>query len=263
MKLSIVLLTANIFLLLSGIFIFRENRVKKLKYDDISHLLIFGILFLAVSALFFTGVKIDPIISSRFGFDFTRAIYNIEGDIVSAFQTIRIAPLDYYFAFVYMIGFPFMVYFTPVLYIISKDIKSFKFAVIGYAIAIAISLPFLLFFPVHDTWWASQNYGWYEGRTIYFRLQEIWPSIIGIFFKFTTINNCFPSLHSCLSAVMAYTAWIRDYKRYKYVAVLMAVSIPIATLYLGIHWFTDIIAGEAIALISVVLSMRISGLKWK
>ncbi len=263
MKITLLLLTANLFLTIAGIFLFREVRVKKLRYTDLPHLIVFGILFLTVSALFMVEVKIDPIISSRFGLDFTRQIYEIEGDLVAAFQTIRNPLLDYYFAFVYMIGFPFLLYFTPILYMVSKDIKSLKFAVIGYAIAIAISLPFLLFFPVHDTWWSSQNYGWYEGRPVYFRLQEIWPSVISIFFKFTTLNNCFPSLHSCLSAIMAYTAWIRNYKRYKYVALLFAVSIPIATLYLGIHWLTDIVAGEAVALISVVISMKIAGVKWK
>lgn len=62
---------------------------------------------------------------------------------------------------------------------------------------------------------------------------------------------------------MAYTAWIRDYRRYKYVALLFAVSIPIATLYLGIHWLTDVVAGEAIALITILLAMKITGVKWK
>ena len=69
-------------------------------------------------------------------------------------------------------------------------------------------------------------------------------------------------MHSALSALMAYTAWIRDYKRYKYVALVLAISIPIATLYLGIHWLTDVLGGEAVALISVVLAMKITGVKW-
>jgi len=263
MKATLLLLTANLFLTIAGIILFRESRVNKLKYTELPYILVFGILFLAVSALFIVEVKLDPIISSRFGLDFTRKIYELEGDVVAAFQTIRNPLLDYYFAFVYMIGFPFLLYFTPVLYIVSKDVKSLKFAVVAYAIAIAISLPFLLLFPVHDTWWSCQNYAWYDGRTIYFRLEEIWPSVVGIFFKFTTINNCFPSLHSCLSAIMAYTAWIRGYNRYKCVAILFAVSIPIATLYLGIHWLTDIVAGEAVALIAIILSMKMSGVKWK
>ncbi len=262
MKITLLLLTVNLFLAVTGIFLFRESRVKNIKYVDFPQLIAMGILFLTVSILFLVAVKIDPIVDARFGLDFTRKIYNMEGDVVTLFQTIQNPVLDYYFAFVYMIGFPFLIYFTPFLYILSKDVDSLKFAVIGYAIAIAIALPFLLFFPVHDIWWSSQNYGWYEGRPVQFRLQEIWPSVIDVFFKFTTLNNCFPSMHSALSALMAYTAWIRNYRRYKYVALLLAMSIPIATLYLGIHWLTDVIGGEAVALISIVLAMKISGVKW-
>ena len=262
MKVTLLLLTINLFLAITGIFLFRESRVKNIRYVDLPQLIALGILFITVSILFLVSVKIDPIVDARFGLDFTRKIYNMEGDIVALFQTIQSPVLDYYFAFVYMIGFPFLIYFTPILYIISKDVDSLKFAVVGYAIAIAIALPFLLFFPVHDTWWTSQNYGWYEGTEIHFRLEEIWPSVVEVFFKFTTLNNCFPSMHSALSALMAYTAWIRNYRRYKYVALAFAISIPIATLYLGIHWLTDVIGGEAVALISVVLVMKITGVKW-
>lgn len=263
MKAGILLLAANLFLIIIGLFIFKENKIKKFNYADLPFLIIFIIIFLAASALHLIEVKIDPFISSKFGLDFTKTIYKIEGDIVSAFQIIRNPVLDNYFAFIYMIAFPFLLYFTPVLYIISKDIKALKLAVTSYSIAILISLPFLLFFPVHDTWWSSQNYHWYDGNIIDFRLEEIWPSIINIFFKFTTLNNCFPSMHSCLSAIMAYTAWIKDYKRYAYLSTIFAVSIPMATLYLGIHWLTDIIAGEGIALISIIISMKIVGEKWK
>jgi len=262
MKVTLLLLTANLFLAIVGIFLFRESRVKHIKYLDFSQLIALSILFLSVSALLIISIKIDPIVDARFGLDFTRKIYNMEGDVVSLFQTIQNPLLDYYFAFVYMIGFPFLIYFTPALYIISKDVDSLKLAVVGYAIAIAIALPFLLFFPVHDTWWSSQNYGWYEGKESHFRVMEVWPSVVDIFFKFTTLNNCFPSMHSALSALMAYTAWIRNYRRYKYVALVLAISIPVATLYLGIHWLTDVIGGEAVALISVVLAMKITGVKW-
>lgn len=263
MESSVFLIIANLFMVITGIFVFKEKRVKKFELQDLFHLIVFGAIFLAVSAIHIAEVKVDPIITARYNLDFTKTIYKIEGDIVAAFQTIKNPILDYYFVFVYMIAFPFLLYFTPVLYMVSKDLRALKLAVIAYAIGISISLPFLLFFPVHDVWWASQNYHWYDGRVISFRLEEIWPSITLVFFKFTTLNNCFPSLHSCLSAIMAYTAWIKDYKRYKYIAILFAVSVPIATLYLGIHWLSDVIAGEAVALIAIVISMKICREKWK
>ena len=262
MKVWILWITINVTISLIGALIFKEKR-QNLSKEDFPYFLVFLLLFLSIFLLHMTEIKIDPTISSHISFDFTEKIYNLEGNIVATFQSIRNPILDYYFVFVYMIGFPFLLYFTPVLYMISRDIKSLKFAVIAYVLAISISLPFLIFFPVHDAWWASSNYAWYNGKAISFRLKEIWPSGIIIFYKFTTLNNCFPSLHSTLSAVMAYTAIIAKYKRYSYVAILMALSIPIATMYLGIHWLTDVIGGEAIAILSIIIALKITGLKWK
>ncbi len=262
MKITILWITVNVLLSIIGAFIFKEKR-HTISKEDIPYFIIFLMIFFSIFLLQMTEVKIDPMVTSRFAFDFTEKIYNIEGNIVAAFQSIHNVVLDYYFAFVYIIGFPFLLYFTPVLYIISKDIKSLKLAVVAYALVISISLPFLLFFPVHDAWWASSNYAWYSGKAVSFRLYEIWPSSTAIFFKFTTLNNCFPSLHSALSAVMTYTAVVSKYKKYSYLAVLMAISIPIATLYLGIHWLTDVIGGEAIALISIIAALKITGIKWK
>jgi len=243
MKIWILWFAINATISFMGAFVFRERR-HNLTKNDLPYFLIFLLIFFSVFALQMAEVKIDPVVSSSLSLDFTKKIYELEGNIVALFQSIRNPVLDYYFVFVYMIGFPFLLYFTPLLYVISRDINSLKLVVAAYAIVISIAMPFLLFFPVHDVWWASSNYEWYTGKAVSFRLQEIWPSILPIFYKFTTLNNCFPSLHSALSATMAYVAWISKYKRYAYVAITMAISIPIATLYLGIHWLTDVIVGE-------------------
>ena len=262
MKIWIMWLGINVIISFIGTFIFKERR-QNLNKEDLPYFLIFLLIFASVFLLNMAEVKIDPLVTASLSLDFTQKIYHLEGNVVALFQSIRNPILDYYFVFVYMIGFPFLLYFTPSLYIMSRDIDSLKLVVIAYAIAISISLPFLLFFPVHDAWWASTNYQWFKGRIIAFRLKQIWPSSLPIFYKFSTLNNCFPSLHSALSAVMAYTAVIAKYKRYSYAAIIMAVSIPIATLYLGIHWLTDVIGGEAIALLSIVMALKLTGLKWK
>ncbi len=257
MRASLLLITGNLVLSLLGmLFLTKYRNSKKLKNIEISHYFLLGMLFLIISAVHMLEVKIDPIVTSKYSLDFTRVIYNLEGDIVGVFQSWTHPLLDYYLVFVYMIGFTFIVYFTPIVFIISKDLKGLKMAVVAYAIIVAIALPFYLFFPVSDTWWASQNYSWYTGNAIAFRLPQIWPSVTDHFFRFTTINNCFPSLHCCLSMTMAGIAWLRRYKRLAIVATLIALSIPIATLYLGIHWFTDIIAGEILALTAICISYK-------
>lgn len=262
---NISLIVINISLVIVGIFLFKENRNTKMNRHYLMQLIIFGCLFLITSLLNMAEVRIDSLISSKIGRDFSILIYNIEKDAVAFFQKITNPILDYYFTFIYMIGFPFIIYFTPLLYILSKDIKTLKIAVFSYAMGLIISLPFMLFFPVYDAWWCSINTSWYDGKMIYFRLEEIWPSVITVFFKYTTIDNCFPSLHAALSAIMAYTAWIGNYRRYKYVATLIAVSIPIASWYLGIHWILDAVAGEIVALISIFIALNVfkKEIKWR
>jgi len=259
MRASLLLITGNLALSLLGILFLTEYRnPRRVKNVEIPSYFLLGMLFLIVSAIHMLEVKIDPIVTSKYSLDFTRFIYNLEGNIVGTFQSWTNPFLDYYLVFVYMIGFPFLVYFTPAFFILSKDLKGLKMAVVAYAIIVSVALPFYLFFPVNDAWWASQNYPWYTGKAIIFRLPQIWPGITNQFFRFTTINNCFPSLHSCLSMAMAGIIWLRGYKRFAIVATFIAISIPIATLYLGIHWFTDVIAGEFLALAAILISYKIT-----
>ncbi|MEA2054954.1 MAG: phosphatase PAP2 family protein [Candidatus Thermoplasmatota archaeon] len=260
MRAIFLLVAGNLMLSLVGMLYFRENRTpNKLKNFELTNYFFFGILFILISLIHITETKIDPVVTSKFSLDFTRTIYCLEGDIVGFFQSWSNPLLDYYMVFIYMFGFTFLLYFTPVLYIFSKDLKALKLAITIYGIIIAVAIPFYLFFPVNDVWWASQNYSWYQGRAVAFRLQQIWPGVTDNFFAFTTLNNCFPSLHCSISMAMAATAWIRNYKKFAVAASIIAMSIPLATLYLGIHWFTDVVAGELLALAAVLLAVRIVG----
>ena len=260
MKTTLILVAGNLVLSILGLALFRENRMNhKLRDFEILNFIFFGMLFLLISLLHITEIKIDPVMTSKFSLDFTRLIYNMEGNIVAFFQSWTNPFLDYYMVFMYIFGFSFLVYFTPALYIFSKDLKALKLAIIIYGIIVAVAIPFYLFFPVNDVWWASQNYPWYNGKAVAFRLEEIWPGITNSFFSFTTLNNCFPSLHCSISMAMAATAWIMGYKRFKIAATVIALSIPVATLYLGIHWFTDVVGGELLALAAVIISVKIVG----
>ena len=200
-------------------------------------------------------VEIDPFITSYFNLDFTHVIYSIEGSTVSIFQGWSNPVLDYYFVFIYIFGYSFLIYFTPVHYFLSRDFSALWLTVITYATMTLLVLPFLLFFPVHDTWWASQNYEWYHGDAIIFQLKTIWPDIVNPFFTFTTLNNCFPSLHCGISTIVAVIAWMRHHHRYALISTVFAISIPFATLYLGIHWLTDIVFGEFFAVLSLIIGL--------
>jgi len=53
-----------------------------------------------------------------------------------------------------------------------------------------------------------------------------------------TSTNVFPSLHTSLSATVAAFAWQTrsEFPKWLPVAVVLAASVAISTMYLGIHW---------------------------
>jgi membrane-associated phospholipid phosphatase len=53
---------------------------------------------------------------------------------------------------------------------------------------------------------------------------------------------------------MATTAWIKKYEKYAIVATIFAISIPLATLYFGVHWLMDILFGEIFAIAAVAIA---------
>jgi len=78
-----------------------------------------------------------------------------------------------------------------------------------------------------------------------------------------TSTNVFPSLHTSLSATVAAFAWQTrsEFPKWLPVAVVLAASVAISTMYLGIHWGIDVTAGLLLAALCVTLSHRLVG-RW-
>ncbi len=72
-------------------------------------------------------------------------------------------------------------------------------------------------------------------------------------------TNVFPSLHTSLSATVATFAAITRsaFPKWFPVAIVLAASVAISTMFLGIHWGIDVIAGMLLAALSVILSDRL------
>ena len=108
MKTTLILVAGNLVLSILGLALFRENRMNhKLRDFEILNFIFFGMLFLLISLLHITEIKIDPVMTSKFSLDFTRLIYNMEGNIVAFFQSWTNPFLDYYMVFMYIFGFSF------------------------------------------------------------------------------------------------------------------------------------------------------------
>jgi len=86
-------------------------------------------------------------------------------------------------------------------------------------------------------------------------MHEVYRSFEGEYRVFSGMNNCFPSLHTSLSLTMALLATLTPYKRLARVLQVSAGLIILSTLYLGIHWLTDVIGGVFTAVVAVSLAM--------
>ena len=84
------------------------------------------------------------------------------------------------------------------------------------------------------------------------------PDVMALTSEVNVKSNVFPSLHTSLSVTVGtFAVLTRDeYPLWTAVAVPLSLSVVVATMYLGIHWLTDVVAGFALAFGSVALAHR-------
>lgn len=214
-------------------------------------------LYWAVIGVHMLSVRLDPTVTAWVGRDFAQALYNVEGDAVAGFQGFSSAPLDAILLGAYLYGYPFMIYFAPLFYLVHRDARALRLAALSFAVLYALTLPFYLLAPVSNPWQVAGE-PWYQGRAVAFRLGELWPDIVPSYWTFTTANNEMPSLHAAISAMAAMVAWRSGYKRFAALAGSFAVLIPFASFYLGVHWLLDAVVGEAFAVVAVLAGSKLA-----
>jgi membrane-associated phospholipid phosphatase len=120
----------------------------------------------------------------------------------------------------------------------------------GIIIMTSIALPFYIFFPVNEVWVSNPEY--------YNVYSDFSTNVVNILREvregeavtqvFSNVNNCFPSMHTAISVFIALTLIVNRRKYLAPIYTFVAASIVTATVYLGIHWITDIVAGIILAL---------------
>ena len=208
----------------------------------------------------------------------TGAIYNIEGDLVARIQTFLttdfvalplvadataavqantgMAPDEQVialFSMVYIYGYVFLMVFPFFAYLAKDETESFKHLMLAYAFNYTIGvLCYVLFIA-----YGPRNLLYPEVQSL---MYQWWPRSQFLTGEINLNTNVFPSLHSSISLTVALLAYRtrKTYPGWLYVSTPLALGVVISTMFLGIHWGVDVVAGAGLAALSVFLADRVT-----
>lgn len=165
----------------------------------------------------------------------TDLVYAIEGDAVAVLQPDPHFVLTALFVAVYLLLYPTLLLGT---YLGSKrhhDRSRAADYVLTYTAVLVVSTPFFYFVPVGVT-------GYYL-QSVQPVLYESTGPIQTFMRNVDTLQKALPSLHAGLAGTASLYA-PDGYERLSWAITGLIVA---STIYLGIHWFTDIVVGLGVA----------------
>ncbi len=197
-------------------------------------------LAVAVMGINVVETHFDGKVTAALGYDITGWVYRLEGNLAAGIQQLSWQPAIYAFSFVYLVLFMAIMAAPLLLTAGIGNLAAFVALSRGLTLNYLIAFPFYIFFPVQEMWSGNP-------QNVRLLVNEISPAIMEAYRSTSALDNCFPSLHTSLSMTMAFIV-SRYLPRPFCVAIwLIALSVLASTLYLGIHWITDMAAGLLLA----------------
>lgn len=186
----------------------------------------------------FIETHFDARITSMIGMDFTPVIKRIDGDSIYRIQDIfpKNLVIISYFSFMYFLMLMTLLFASGFIYLYMEREDLVRMLSFGYSLCYFIALPFYIFFPVNEVWVA-------EPKRVLLLSNQISPILAEGMRSVSALNNCFPSLHTAFSLLIALIASSSEIRKFAIITWLSAISIIFSTIYLGIHWVTDVVAG--------------------
>jgi membrane-associated phospholipid phosphatase len=207
---------------------------------------------LSLIAFNYIETYLDPRITGLFGLNFTHLVSSVEGGIVQRIQSLSPKnPIALsYFSFMYFLMLMTLLFSSPILYLYMGREDLVRMISLGYLLTYLFAFPFYIFFPVDEVWTYSEH--------VPLLSNAISPMLAESMRGASAINNCFPSLHTSFSILLAFTASLSGIRGYTILVWVSASSIIFSTIYLGVHWVVDVVGGMMLAaiVISILLLDR-------
>lgn len=194
---------------------------------------------------------IVPELSWAFGIPITDAIYRFEGTFVVWVQSFARPWLTSYLAFAYVHLYVFLLFVPFLVYLFAADARPLRVAGIAYAANYGIGVVCYVIFIAYG----PRNYLVEEVDSL---LYTTYPTIRLLTQQANVNTNAFPSLHTSMAVTVALLSlWTRDqFPRFPILVIPMTLSIVLATMYLGLHWVTDVLGGIVLAGIATGIGVR-------
>ncbi|RED64141.1 phosphatase PAP2 family protein [Cohnella lupini] len=149
----------------------------------------------------------------------------------------------------YLVIFQSVLISSVAIYTHHKNMKLYYAFCVAVLMNYFLAVPFYLFVPVNEVWFVHPQ--------IHFLLLDVFPSFEREYRSLSGLNNCFPSLHTSISVTLALLASKSGIRRWAVFAWISASVIIFSIFYLGIHWFTDMVAGLLLALLSTTVGLKV------
>ncbi|AEH37977.1 phosphatase PAP2 family protein [Halopiger xanaduensis] len=188
-----------------------------------------------------------------FGNNITQWLFDFDrlfgpGGPVALLQSLQSPALTSYFVFAYVYGYAFLLLFPFIAYFALEETDDLADLILAFTANYAIGLCCYVLFMAYG----PRNFDplLFDGL-----LYDAFPRIRDLTGNVNRPTNVFPSLHTSLSMTVFFFAWQtrEKYPTWVPVAGVLAISIVFATMYLGIHWFSDVVAGTLLAAVSVYI----------
>ncbi|SMO38527.1 phosphatase PAP2 family protein [Melghirimyces algeriensis] len=191
-------------------------------------------------------IMLEPFLKSNTT-DWTPYIQLYEEKITPLIQQFFLHPtLTYFTTYFYVIVFSVLMFSALFIYHYERDFRSWYALIYGISFNYFLAIPFFLFSPVQEAWYSHPD--------IRFLIPEVYPNFEEQYRHFSGLDNSFPSLHTSISITMAAIAFRSRNRMLGRISILSAGIILFAILYLGIHWYLDLIGGVLLASISTGLA---------